>query len=41
MDQALLTLPDAPAQAAKVAPFAAGSEGVVRKSAAGEFCEMD
>jgi hypothetical protein len=26
---------------AKVAPFAAGSEGVVRKSAAGEFCRMD
>jgi hypothetical protein len=28
-------------QAAKVAPFAAGSEGVVRKSAAGEFCQMN
>jgi hypothetical protein len=26
-------------QAAKVAPFAVGNEGVVRKSAAGDFAE--
>jgi hypothetical protein len=28
-------------QAARVAPFAAGNEGVVRKSAAGEFCQLN
>jgi len=28
-------------QAAKVAPFAAGNEGVVRKSAAGDFCQFN
>ena len=28
-------------QAAKVAPFAAGNEGAVRKSAAGEFCQWN
>jgi hypothetical protein len=28
-------------QAAKVAPFAAGREGIVRKSAAGEFCQIN
>jgi hypothetical protein len=29
------------AQAAKVASFAAGSEGAVRKIAAGEFCQLN
>jgi hypothetical protein len=30
-----------PGQAAKVAPFAAGNEGVVRKSAAGDFAKSN
>jgi hypothetical protein len=30
-----------PEQAAKVAPFAAGSEGCVRKSAAGDFAKSN
>jgi hypothetical protein len=29
------------AQAAKATPFAAGTEGFVRKSAAGDFCQVD